>query len=150
MTKAELQIAHAVELNDRVHGIETALAGPQKSGTGMQFVRDDVERVLPELRRNLKETILKVVRENLAPGDQAALQELFSRVRKVVAEERGQIMAHLADQKYSTLNTRNNEFARARQMLVELNQFECLAAEYEGAIFRMFVESESGIERIQF
>ena len=142
MSTAELQIEHALDLNDRVHSIETAL-GPQKSSTGMQFVRDDIERALPELRRNLKQIILKVVRENLEPGDKAALQELFSRVRKIAAEERGEIMAHLADQKYASLRTRNTEFVRGRQMLVELNQFERLAAEYEGAIFKMFAEQDT-------
>jgi hypothetical protein len=147
----ELQIEHALDLNDRVHGIETALdAAPTSSIAGMQFVHDDVERVLPELRKNLKQIILRVVRENLQPEDKAALQELFSRVRKIVAEERGQIMAHLAEQKHSALARRNTEFARGRQMLVELNQFERLAAEYEAAIGAMFGESESGIERVQF
>ena len=152
-TKAELQIEYAGELNDRLHAIDMALESSRQNGAH-DSIRDGVERALPGLRKNLQQLILKVVLENIEPGDKAAFQELFTRVRNIVAEERGEIMAHLAKQKYSTLNTRNIEFARARQMLVELNQFERLAAEYEGAIFAMFVESESesetGIERVQF
>ena len=142
------QIEYAAELNDRLHAIDVVLESSRQNGAH-DSIRDGVERALPELRKTVQHLILKIVRENIEPGDKATFQELFSRVRTIVAEERGETMAHLADQKYSP-KTRNIEFARARQMLVELKQFERLAAEYEAAILKMFVESESGIERIQF
>ena len=145
------QIEHALELNDRVHAIDTALDVAANPGAGMQFLRDDVERVLPELRKNLKQIILRVVRENLEPGDKATFQELFARVRKIVAEERGEIMHYLSkDARFPTPEQRKNELARARQMLLDLKSFERLAAEYEAAIGEMFGKSETGIERVQF
>jgi len=109
------------------------------------FIRRYVARSLPGLREHLKETILNVVRENLQPEDHAAFQELFSRVWKIVADQRKQIVESKVDLR------RKSDLARANKMLADVDRFEKLAAEYEREIFKLFAENpKRNKERIQW
>ena len=150
MTKTEF--AHAHELNNLVLDIETTLDNADHNPTfagiahrsvvspELQIIRDSVERDLPELQRGLKETILNVVRENVQPEDHAAFQDLFWRIRRIVADAREQITplaAYAKHEKFAKQRFFTVDQARALQMLLDLDAFEGLAAEYEGEIFKI-------------
>src|SRR5258706_504055 len=102
-----MNIEQAHVYNDQLHATATSLDDAKHPA----FIRRYVARSLPGLREHLKETILNVVRENLQPEDHAAFQELFSRVWKIVADQREQIVESKVDLR------QKGDLARANKML---------------------------------